>query len=440
MSKVTILGAGLAGCEACWQVCVAGVRVDLYEMRPGVMTPAHHSGDFAELVCSNSLGSSSVKNASGLLKEELRVLGSVVLASADRSHLPAGGALAVDRWAFAREITEKISSQSLVTVVREEAPRIPCATGGPVIVATGPLTSPPLAKDIASFTGEQALYFFDAASPIVSRDSIDEEHAFFGSRYGHSGDVTGPEGGDYINCPLDEDQYSVFRESLLAAEKAVPHAFEPTGFFEGCLPVEEIARRGTDTLRYGPMKPVGLTDPRTGKRPYAVVQLRQDDSDGRMYNIVGFQTSLKWGEQDRVFRLVPALRNAEFLRYGVMHRNTYLDAPRVLHPSMQSKKRPDVLFAGQLCGVEGYVESTATGWLAGHNAARIALGKEPLVMPAETMMGALVRYIATPRTGPLQPMNSNWGLLPPVEARVRGKRRTHEIMAVRALEAVQRIL
>ena len=440
MSKVTIVGAGLAGCEACWQVCVAGVRADLYEMRPGVMTPAHHSGDFAELVCSNSLGSGSLKNASGLLKEELRALGSMVLAAADRHRLPAGGALAVDRWAFAREITERISIQSLVTVIREEAQRIPSTTGGPVIVATGPLTSPALAEDIAGFTGEQALYFFDAASPIVSRDSIDPECAFFGSRYGHTGEVLGPEGGDYINCPLSEDQYSVFYDALLTAEKAVLHSFEPTGFFEGCLPVEEIARRGRDTLRYGPMKPVGLTDPRTGKRPYAVVQLRQDDSDGRMYNIVGFQTSLRWSEQDRVFRLVPALRNAEFLRHGVMHRNTYLDASRVLLPSMQAKKIPDVLFAGQLCGVEGYVESTATGWLAGHNAARIALGREPLVMPVETMMGALAKYICTPRAGPLQPMNSNWGLLPPVEVRVRGKRQIHENMAARALEAVRRIL
>jgi methylenetetrahydrofolate--tRNA-(uracil-5-)-methyltransferase len=416
------------------------VRVDLFEMRPHVMTPAHHSGDFAELVCSNSLGSGSLKNASGLLKEELRRLGSMVIECADRRRLPAGGALAVDRRSFARDITERISGNDLVSIIRQEATQIPSGADGPVVIATGPLTSSALAKDIAGLTGERALYFFDAASPIVSRDSIDTRFAFFGSRYGHAGEVAGPQGGDYINCPMDEDQYARFHEALLAAEKALPHGFEPTAFFEGCLPVEEIARRGRDTLRYGPLKPVGLIDPRTGRRPYAVVQLRQDDSDGRMYNIVGFQTSLRWGEQDRVFRLVPALSNAEFLRYGVMHRNTYLDAPRVLLRSMQSRKRPDVLFAGQLCGVEGYVESVATGWLAGHNAARLALGREPLVMPAEAMLGALVRYICAPRDGALQPMNSNWGLLPPVEGRVRGKRRIHEIMAARALDAIQRIL
>ncbi len=440
MGRVTIIGAGLAGSEACWQVCATGVRADLYEMRPAVMPPAHHSGDFAELVCSNSLGGNSLKNASGLLKEELRRLGSIVLASADRNRLPAGGALAVDRWGFAGEVTQMLAENSLVTIHREEATRIPPTSEGPVVIATGPLTSPALAEDIACFTGEQALYFFDAASPIVSRESVDMERAFFGSRYGHSDELEGHEGGDYINCPLSPEEYAAFYEALAAAEKAPPHAFEDARFFEGCLPVEEIARRGLDTLRYGPMKPVGLVDPRTGKRPYAVVQLRQDSVDGAMYNIVGFQTSLKWGEQDRVFRMVPALAHAEFLRYGVMHRNTYLDAPRVLGPTMQALKRPDILFAGQLCGVEGYMESTAMGWLAGRNAARLVLGAEPMVPPAETMIGALARYISTPRPSALQPMNSNWGLLPPLKEPVRGKKRAREIMAARALEAIQRIL
>jgi len=375
-SVVTIVGAGLAGSEAAWQARRLGVSVLLYEMRPEVMTPAHKSGDFAELVCSNSLGSTALKNASGLLKEELRLLGSMVIGRAVEHSVPAGGALAVDRWGFAKSVTARISSDPGIEVIRQEVTSLPDLNGSPLVVATGPLTSESLARSIAELTGQDYLYFYDAASPIVLRESVDMERAFFGSRYGRgtTDDESQSDGaGDYINCPMDEDEYRAFYDALTHAESAVKHDFEATRFFEGCLPVEEIARRGVDTLRYGPMKPVGLVDPRSSERPYAVVQLRQDDKEGNLYNIVGFQTSLKWGEQDKVLRLIPALRNAEFVRFGVMHRNTYLRSPSVLLPTMRVRSHPTVYFAGQIVGVEGYVESTAMACLKNPKASRLPL-------------------------------------------------------------------
>jgi methylenetetrahydrofolate--tRNA-(uracil-5-)-methyltransferase len=441
--KVTIIGAGLAGAEAAWQVARAGVEVDLFEMRPDRSTPAHKSSHFAELVCSNSLGSNNTRNASGLLKEELRLFSSLIIRCAEETRVPAGGALAVDRWGFARKVTEEVARMPGVNVIRSEVKEIPGTASGPVIVATGPLTSEPLARSISLLTGEGALFFYDAASPIVLKDSVDMESAFCGSRYGRdSEEHTDGEAvpGDYINCPMNQEEYEAFYAALLEGESAFKHDLEKGHFFEGCLPVEEIARRGHDTLRYGPMKPVGLSNPHTGTRPWAVVQLRQDDAAGQMYNIVGFQTSLKWGEQDRVFRMVPALRNAEFLRYGVMHRNTYIYGPGVLLKTLQTRKNSQLLFAGQIVGVEGYVESTAMGLLAGMNAARLACGKEPLVLPEECMLGALAGYVSSAPTGAFQPMNSNWGLLPAIKTARRGKRFRNESLAERALEAVRSIL
>lgn len=433
-SKVIVVGAGLAGSEAAWQARTLGVPVDLYEMRPQVLTPAHKSDKFAELVCSNSLGALALANASGLLKEEMRRLGSLIMGIARVHSVPAGGALAVDRWGFAASVTARLESDPLVRVIRQEVTGIPLCGEGPAVIATGPLTSASLAASIVEFTGREGLYFYDAASPIVARDSIDMEQAFLASRYGKG------QTSDYINCPLTEEQYKSFYEALTGAESATKHDFEESHFFEGCLPVEEIARRGFDTLRYGPMKPVGLRDPRTGKRPYAVVQLRQDDKDGRMFNIVGFQTSLKWGEQDRVFRLIPALARAEFLRHGVMHRNTYLEAPLVLLPTMQTRKMPALLFAGQIAGVEGYVESCAMGLIAGINAARLALGREPITLPETTMIGALAGYVCSERNQFLQPINANWGLLPKVAIERRGRKYRNEAMADRALSAIRSIL
>jgi methylenetetrahydrofolate--tRNA-(uracil-5-)-methyltransferase len=413
MPNVTIIGAGLAGSEAAWQAAELGCSVELWEMRPQRETPAHRTEHFAELVCSNSLGNLALETASGLLKEELRRLGSVILHCADANPVPAGGALGVAREDFPRAVTETIHAHPNIEVIRKEVTDIPQE---PTVVATGPLTSDALAKKIEDLSGE-TLYFYDAASPIIHHDSLDDYIIYRASRYG-KGEAA------YLNCPMTEEQYYAFVEELAAAELSPIKDFEEDLYFEGCLPVETIARRGKDTLRFGPMKPVGLPDPRTGEIPYAVVQLRQDDAEGRLYNIVGFQTRLKWGEQRRVFRTIPGLQNADFARMGVMHRNTYLPSNHILDATMQIREalgEAPLFFAGQLTGVEGYVESAAMGHIAGTNAARLARGEEPITMPRGTMMGALAHYITT-KEGTLQPINSNWGLVPTVPKRENGRR------------------
>src|SRR5918998_1534375 len=408
-----VIGGGLAGSEAAWQAAGLGCSVELWEMRPVRQTPAHHTEDFAELVCSNSLGNRSLETASGLLKEELRRLGSVVLRCADRNSVPAGGALGVAREGFPRAVTETVEAHPKVEVVRREATELP---GGPTVVATGPLTSDALAERITALSGE-TLFFYDAASPILFRESLDEDVVFLASRYG-KGEAA------YLNCPMDEAEYYAFVEALTTAELSPIKDFEEDMYFEGCLPAETIARRGPETLRFGPMKPVGLPDPNTGEEPYAVVQLRQDDAEGRLFNMVGFQTRLKWGEQKLVFRTIPGLEKADFARMGVMHRNTYLPSNRMLEPTMRIRgelSEAPLFFAGQLTGVEGYVESAAMGHIAGANAARLARGEEPTTMPRGTMMGALAHYITT-KEGTLQPINSNWGLVPAAPKREGGRR------------------
>jgi len=413
MPDVTIIGAGLAGSEAAWQAAELGCSVELWEMRPNKETPAHRTQHFAELVCSNSLGNRSLETASGLLKEELRRLGSVILDCADANSVPAGGALGVAREDFPCAVTATVRAHPNIEVMRKEATYIP---DGPVVVATGPLTSDALAEKIEALSGER-LYFYDAASPIIHRDSLDETVIYRASRYG-KGEAA------YLNCPMNEREYYAFVEDLEAAELSPIKDFEEDLYFEGCLPVETIARRGEDTLRFGPMKPVGLPDPRTGEIPYAVVQLRQDDAEGNLYNIVGFQTRLKWGEQRRVFRTIPGLKNADFARMGVMHRNTYLPSNHMLDASMrirESLSTQPLFFAGQLTGVEGYVESAAMGHLAGTNAARLARGESSITMPRGTMMGALAHYITT-KEGTLQPINSNWGLVPTAPKKENGRR------------------
>ena len=417
MPEVTIVGGGLAGSEAAWQAAELGCSVVLWEMRPRKETPAHRTQDFAELVCSNSLGNNALETASGLLKEELRRLGSVILRCADANSIPAGGALGVAREDFPRAVTEAVHAHPKIEVVREEATAVP---DGPAVIASGPLTSDALVEEIEALSGE-TLYFYDAASPIIHRDSLDDEIIFRASRYG-KGEAA------YLNCPMTREQYYAFVEDLATAELSPIKDFEEDMYFEGCLPVETIARRGPETLRFGPMKPVGLPDPRTGEESYAVVQLRQDDAEGLLYNIVGFQTRLKWGEQRRVFRTIPGLQNADFARMGVMHRNTYLPSNLMLEATMRIRgelsERP-LFFAGQLTGVEGYVESAAMGHLAGTNAARVARGEEPIVMPRGTMMGALAHYI-TNKEGTLQPINSNWGLVPAVPKKENGRRLTKQ--------------
>jgi methylenetetrahydrofolate--tRNA-(uracil-5-)-methyltransferase len=411
MPDVTVIGGGLAGSEAAWQAAQMGCSVELWEMRPDKETPAHHTDQFAELVCSNSMGNLSLETASGLLKEELRRLGSVILRCADANRVPAGGALGVAREDFPRAVTETVHDHPNIEVIRREVTTIP---KGPSVIATGPLTSDALVEKIEALSGE-TLYFYDAASPIIHRDSLDDEVIYLASRY-DKGEAA------YLNCPMSEEQYYAFIEDLATAELSPIKNFEEDMYFEGCLPVETIARRGPETLRFGPMKPVGLPDPRTGREPYAVVQLRQDDAEGRLFNMVGFQTRLKWGEQKRVFRTIPGLERADFARMGVMHRNTYLPSNRMLEATMQIRSSDEPLFfAGQLTGVEGYVESTAMGHIAGTNAARIACGGEPVEMPRGTMMGALARYITT-KEGTLQPINSNWGLVPPVAKKEGGRR------------------
>ncbi|CAA9482476.1 MAG: Methylenetetrahydrofolate--tRNA-(uracil-5-)-methyltransferase TrmFO [uncultured Rubrobacteraceae bacterium] len=435
MADVTVIGGGLAGSEAAWQAAELGCSVELWEMRPVKETPAHRTEHFAELVCSNSLGNNALETASGLLKEELRRLGSVILRSADANSVPAGGALGVAREGFPRAVTETVHSHPNIEVIRGEMTDLP---EGPTVVATGPLTSDRLVEKIERLSGE-TLYFYDAASPIVHRDSLDESVVWRASRYG-KGEAA------YLNCPMTREQYYAFVEALATAELSPIKDFEEDMYFEGCLPAETIARRGPETLSFGPMKPVGLPDPRTGEIPYAVVQLRQDDAEGRLYNMVGFQTRLKWGEQRRVFRTIPGMQNADFARMGVMHRNTYLPANRMLDATMRirpSLSEAPLFFAGQLTGVEGYTESTAMGHLAGTNAARLARGEEPIVMPEGTMMGALAHYITT-KEGTLQPINSNWGLVPSVPKKLNGRRLTkperRRRQAETALDALQEFL
>ncbi|MBE8954307.1 MAG: methylenetetrahydrofolate--tRNA-(uracil(54)-C(5))-methyltransferase (FADH(2)-oxidizing) TrmFO [Quinella sp. 2Q5] len=425
---VHIIGAGLAGSEAAWQVARRGVDVVLHEMRPLKLTPAHKTAHFAELVCSNSLRAAGLTNAVGVLKEEMRRLGSVIMSAADAASIPAGGALAVDRNEFGRLVTSKV--KGVVRFAEEEVTSLDAFTEDDVlIIASGPLTQGALADEIRRLTGGDDFYFYDAAAPIVTADSIDFGTAFKASRY-DKGDVDA-----YINCPMTRDEYLTFRAELVAAEKTQPHEFEREIFFEGCLPVEVLASRGEDTLRFGPLKPVGLIDPRTNQTPYAVVQLRQDNREATLYNLVGFQTHLTWGEQRRVFQMIPGLERAEFVRFGVMHRNTYINSPKILQPTFRLRTMPKIFFAGQITGVEGYVESAASGLMAGVNAARLAKNLEPLVFPPTTCHGALANYITTAVTKNFQPMNVTFGLLPPLEGRVK-KNQRKELLAARALNDI----
>ncbi|MBC8016104.1 MAG: FADH(2)-oxidizing methylenetetrahydrofolate--tRNA-(uracil(54)-C(5))-methyltransferase TrmFO [Sporomusaceae bacterium] len=429
VSKVTIIGAGLAGSEAAWQVAEAGFNVELYEMRPHVMPPAHHTDQFAELVCSNSLRGASIENAVGLLKEEMRNLNSLIIKAADATKVPAGGALAVDRESFSKYVTDTLKSHPRVKVINEEVLEIP--KDSPLIIASGPLTSPTLSAAIGHITGSQYLYFYDAAAPILVGDSLDMEKVYRASRYGKGDD-------DYLNCPMNKEEYTNFWNELTTAETVPVKDFEKPIFFEGCMPVEEMASRGIDTLRFGPLKPVGLEHPVTGERPYAVIQLRQDNFAATLYNIVGFQTHLKWPEQERVFRLIPGLEKAEFVRLGVMHRNTFINSPKVLRSSMQMVENPNIFFAGQITGVEGYVESAASGLVAGINAGRLLAGLDMLVFPGDTAHGALCQYITNSDTKHFQPMNINFGLLPPLEQRIKDKKVKNGLIAERALRSLEK--
>ncbi|MDT2737604.1 FADH(2)-oxidizing methylenetetrahydrofolate--tRNA-(uracil(54)-C(5))-methyltransferase TrmFO [Enterococcus pseudoavium] len=426
VKTVNVIGAGLAGSEAAWQLAEAGVPVNLYEMRPVKSTPAHHTANFAELVCSNSLRGNGLTNAVGVLKEEMRRLNSVVIASADETAVPAGGALAVDRDNFAALITKKVKEHPMVTVITEEVTKIP---EGITIVATGPLTSEALAEEIAAHNGSHGFYFYDAAAPIIDGATIDREKVYLKSRY-DKGEAA------YLNCPMTEEEFMRFYEALIEAEVAPQKEFEKEKFFEGCMPIEVMAKRGIKTMLFGPMKPVGLEDPKTGKRPYAVIQLRQDNAAASMYNIVGFQTHLKWGEQKRVFQMIPGLEQAEFLRYGVMHRNSFMNSPELLEPTYQSKKRADLFFAGQMTGVEGYVESAGSGLVAGLNAARLAKEEELIEFPRETAIGSMAYYITHAEGKHFQPMNANFGLFPSLPERIRDKKLRYETLAERALNAL----
>lgn len=428
--EVTVIGAGLAGSEAAWQLAKRGIRVKLYEMRPVKQTPAHHTDKFAELVCSNSLRANTLTNAVGVLKEEMRRLDSVIMKAADSCSVPAGGALAVDRHEFAAKVTDMVANHPNVTVVREEVTTIPT---GPTIIATGPLTSQPLSEQLQALTGEEYLYFYDAAAPIVEKESIDMEKVYIKSRY-DKGEAA------YINCPMTEEEFERFYDALISAETVPLKEFEKEIYFEGCMPIEVMARRGKKTLLFGPMKPVGLEDPRTGKRPFAVVQLRQDDAAGTLYNIVGFQTHLKWGAQKEVIRLIPGLEQAEIVRYGVMHRNTFINSPKLLKPTYQYKEREDLFFAGQMTGVEGYVESAASGLVAGINAAHYVLGKELVVFPQETAIGSMAHYITSANPKHFQPMNANFGLFAPLDEPMKDKKKKNERYAQRALETIQNFL
>ena len=425
MQKATVIGAGLAGCEAAWQLASRGIPVTLIEMKPERFTPAHHSAGFAELVCSNSLRSDQLTNAVGLLKEELRQLGSLIMKAADATRVPAGGALAVDREAFSRYVTEAVESHPLITVERREVTALPTENA---VIATGPLTSDALAEEIAKIPGLATLNFYDAAAPIVSGESLDMEKVFRAGRYGR--------GDDYLNCPMTREEYEAFYQALLTAETAEVHGFDGKQVFEGCMPIEVMASRGEMVMAFGPMKPVGLTDPRTGREPYAAVQLRAENNEGTMYNLVGFQTRLKWGEQKRVFSMIPGLENAEFLRYGVMHRNTFLHSPGFLDANYQMLAQPGVYFAGQMTGVEGYVESASSGLVAGISLARRMKGLEPVDFTQLTATGALAHHVAH-ASGDFQPMNANFGLIAPLGKKIRNKQERYGQVAARALDVIE---
>ncbi|MUG45548.1 methylenetetrahydrofolate--tRNA-(uracil(54)-C(5))-methyltransferase (FADH(2)-oxidizing) TrmFO [Paenibacillus woosongensis] len=426
--RVTVVGAGLAGSEAAWQLAKRGIPVRLYEMRPVQKTPAHHTDKFAELVCSNSLRANSLTNAVGVLKEEMRMLGSLVIGAADRNAVPAGGALAVDRDGFSGEITRTLREHPLVEVINEEIQEIP--EDGIVIIATGPLTSPALSEQIKRLTGEDYFYFYDAAAPIVEKDSIDMNKVYLASRY-DKGEAA------YLNCPMTEAEFDAFYEALIHAEVAELKEFEKEIYFDGCMPIEIMMRKGKQTALFGPMKPVGLVNPHDGKLPHAVVQLRQDNAAGTLYNLVGFQTHLKWGEQKRVFSMIPGLENAEFVRYGVMHRNTFINSPKLLEPTYQLKERPRLFFAGQMTGVEGYVESAASGLIAGINAALAVNEQDGIVFPEDTTLGSMARYITTADFKHFQPMNANFGLFPKLDTRYRKKAEKNEALAHRALDSLK---
>lgn len=424
---ITVVGAGLAGSEAAWQAANRGVKVHLYEMRPVKQTPAHHTDKFAELVCSNSLRANTLTNAVGVLKEEMRHLNSIIISSADECAVPAGGALAVDRHEFSARVTEKIKNHPNITVINEEVQRIP---EGIAIIASGPLTSEAMSNEVKELTGEEYFYFYDAAAPIIEKESINMDKAYLKSRY-DKGEAA------YINCPMTEEEFNVFYNALVQAETVPLKEFEKEIFFEGCMPIEVMAGRGIKTMLFGPLKPVGLEDPRTGKRPYAVVQLRQDDAAGTLYNIVGFQTHLKWGAQKEVIQLIPGLENAEIVRYGVMHRNTFINSPNLLKPTYQIKKDEQKFFAGQMTGVEGYVESAASGLVAGVNAAKLFNGQTPVSFPEETAIGSMAHYITTTNAKSFQPMNANFGIFPPLPQRIKNKQERYEKHAERALGSIQ---
>ena len=430
MKKVTVLGAGLAGCECAWQLAKRGIEVRLFEMKPNKMTPAHSSEYFAELVCSNSLRSDELTNAVGLLKAEMRKMGSLIMESADANRVAAGGALAVDREGFSRYITDKIKSCTNIELVSEEATDFP---EGELVVATGPLTSDALAERLEKLCNCTGLHFYDAVAPIVTLESVDMDSAFFASRYDKGT-------ADYVNCPMNEEEYKAFVKELVSAKEAPIHGFDDGGVFEGCMPVEVMARRGEETLRFGPLKPVGLRDPRTGKENYAVVQLRRDNADGTIYNLVGFQTHLTWGEQKRVFSMIPALKNAEFVRYGVMHRNTYLNSPQLLDRYYRLKSDSRISFAGQMTGVEGYVESAASGMLVGIETAARLLELEPVNFPQETAIGALGLHISGGSVGDFQPMNINFGIITPLGYRVKGKRNKNAEISARSLKIIDELM
>lgn len=429
--KVTVIGGGLAGVECAWQLKKENIEVDLYEMKPLKFSPAHHMETLAELVCSNSLKAKRVESAAGLLKTEMRQFGSLCMECADLCEVPAGGALAVDRDKFSKLITEKIESEPLINVIHQEVTDIP---EGNVIVAAGPLASDALSQSIASLCGD-GLHFFDAAAPIVSKDSIDMDNAFTASRYERGGED------DYINCPMNKQEYEEFYDALINAESAELHSFDKRrDVYEGCMPIEVMASRGMDTMRFGPLKPVGLRDPKTGHRPWAVLQLRKENADGTMYNLVGFQTNLKFPEQKRVFSMIPALKNAEFLRYGVMHRNTFIDSPRLLNADFSFKGRENLFFAGQITGVEGYMESACSGIMAGINMARYIKGKSAIVLPETTMTGALQRYISDGSVKNFQPMGANFGVLPPIEPKIRDKQQRYAAISARGLSDLKKYL
>ncbi|HWO53346.1 FADH(2)-oxidizing methylenetetrahydrofolate--tRNA-(uracil(54)-C(5))-methyltransferase TrmFO [Paenibacillus sp. FSL M7-1455] len=425
--QVTVIGAGLAGSEAAWQIASRGVPVKLYEMRPVVKTPAHHTDKFAELVCTNSLRANGLTNAVGVLKEEMRMLDSIILKSADKNAVPAGGALAVDRDGFSGDITSILHNHPLIEVVNEEIQHIP--EEGIVVIATGPLTSPALSAEIKALMGEEYFYFYDAAAPIVEKDSIDMSKVYLASRY-DKGEAA------YLNCPMTEEEFNAFYDALVSAEVAQLKEFEKEVYFEGCMPIEVMMKRGKQTALFGPMKPVGLVNPHTGELPYAVVQLRQDNAAGTLYNLVGFQTHLKWGEQKRVFSMIPGLENAEFVRYGVMHRNTFINSPRLLKPTYQLKTNENLFFAGQMTGVEGYVESAASGLIAGINAARKAKGEELVVLPETSTIGSMAHYVTNADPKHFQPMNANFGLLPALGQKIRNKKEKNEALANRALASI----